>query len=235
MGYLGMDRSLSGVGLLFDYIIVHESGHEWFGNNISINDVAYSWIHEGFTTYSETLFAECLAGKEKAFKYQQGEWRNIENDSPMEGEAGKCDGGSGDHYDKGAAMIHMIRMIMNDDEKFKSMLQSMNSEFYHQTIDGKQMEGFINDVSMKDFSKLFDQYLRTNQVPNLELLKSENNVIQYRWTNCIDGFNMPLTILLENEEIWLYPTTEWQEFETELDLKNDVLINKNYYITVSKK
>lgn len=235
MGYLGMDRSMSGVGLLFDYIVVHESGHEWFGNNISINDVACTWIHEGFTTYSETLFAECLAGKEKAFKYQQGEWINISNNSPMEGIPGNCDGGSGDHYDKGAAMIHMIRMVMNDDEKFKSMLQAMNSEFYHQTIDGKQMEDFINRVSMKDFSKFFDQYLRTKQIPNLELQKDVEGKIQYRWTNCIEGFDMPLTVFLQKEEVWLHPTTEWQEFETELDLEEDISVNKNYYITVSKK
>lgn len=233
MGYLGMDRSMSGVGMLFDYIIIHESGHEWFGNNISINDVAYTWIHEGFTTYSETLFAECLVGKEKAFKYQQGEWNNIANDSPMEGIPGNCDGGSGDHYDKGAAMIHMIRMVMNDDEKFKGMLQAMNSEFYHQTIDGKQMENFINNFSMKDFSKVFDQYLRTNQVPILELQKAENGILKYRWSNCIAGFDMPLTIFLQNEEIWLYPTTEWQDFETVLAL-NEITVNKNYYIGFQK-
>jgi len=235
MGYLGMDRSMSGVGMLFDYIIIHESGHEWFGNNISINDVAYSWIHEGFTTYSETLFTECIAGKEKAFKYQQGEWNNIANDSPMEGIPGNCDGGSSDHYDKGAAMIHMIRMIMNDDEKFKSMLQAMNSEFYHQTIDGKQMENFINNFSNKDFSKVFDQYLRTKQVPILELQKTENGTVQYRWANCVEGFDMPLTIFLQKEEIWLYPTTKWQEFETTLELATDITVSKNYYVAVTKK
>ena len=234
MGYLGFDRSLSGVGLLFDYIIIHESGHEWFGNNISIKDVAYSWIHEGFTTYSETLFAECIAGKEKAFKYQQGEWANIENDRPMEGIPGNCDGGSGDHYDKGAAMIHMIRMIMNDDEKFKAMLQAMNSEFYHQTIDGKQMENFINNFSQKDFSKLFQQYLRTNQIPKLELQKTDEGTLRYRWNNCIEGFDMPLTIFLDGEEIWMYPTTDWQDFETQLDLESEITISKNYYIEVVK-
>ncbi len=235
MGYLGMDRSMSGVGMLFDFIIVHESGHEWFGNNISIDDIAYMWIHEGFTTYSETIFAECQFGKEKAYQYQRGLWNNIQNDAPMEGTPTHCDGGSNDHYDKGSAMIHMIRMIMDDDDKFKSMLQAMNSEFYQQTIDGKRMEKFINEVSLKDFSKVFDQYLRTTQIPNLELQKTENGGVQYRWANCIEGFDMPLTISLQNEEIWLYPTTEWQEFETTLDLKTDISVNENYYISVTKK
>jgi len=233
MGYLGMDRSMSGVGLLFDYIIVHESGHEWFGNNISIKDVAYSWVHEGFTTYSESLFAECEFGKEKAYRFQQGEWKNIANDSPMEGTPENCDGGSGDHYDKGAAMIHMIRTIMNNDEEFRMMLREMNYTFAKQTVTGEQIESFINEYANKDFSKLFDQYLRTKQIPILEFTPNDENIVQYRWTHCIAGFNMPITISIENEEIWLYPTDEWQEFRTPIEIA-DISISNNYYISIQK-
>lgn len=235
MGYLGMDRSMSGVGFLFDYIIVHESGHEWFGNNISIQDVAYSWIHEGFTTYSESLFAECQFGKEKAYKYQHGEWNGIENDSPMEGKPNHCDGGSSDHYDKGAAMIHMIRTIMNNDDQFRSMLREMNSKFAKQTVTGPQIEEFINSFSKKDFSQLFNQFLRTNQVPTLELLPNNENIVQYRWNNCISGFNMPVLLKLQGQNIWLYPTTNWQEFETKLDLAKDIQVSPDFYIQVTKE
>ncbi|MEJ6615607.1 MAG: M1 family metallopeptidase [Crocinitomicaceae bacterium] len=230
MGYLGMDRSMSGVGLLFDYIIVHESGHEWFGNNISIKDVAYSWIHEGFTTYSESLFAECQFGKEKGYNYQHGEWNNISNDRPMEGMPGNCDGGSGDHYDKGAAMIHMIRTIMNDDEKFKMMLREMNSTFAKETVTGQQIETYINEFSNKDFSAFFNQFLRTNQIPILEFIPNDENIIQYKWSNCLSGFDMPILIYLQEIEIWLYPSTEWQTFETVLDLKTEISVSPDFYI-----
>ena len=235
MGYLGMDRSMTGVGLLFDFIIVHESGHEWFGNNISIEDVAYMWIHEGFTTYSETIFAECQFGKEKAYQYQRGLWKNIQNDAPMEGTPAHCDGGSNDHYDKGAAMIHMIRMVMNDDLKFKSLLRGLNTEFGKGTVNGKDVETYINTVASKDFTPLFDQYLRTNQIPELVLEKTDDGTIAYRWENCIAGFNLPILVDLQGTEMWLYPTPEWQSFDTELDLENNISVDKNYYISVTKK
>jgi aminopeptidase N len=235
MGYLGMDRSMSGVGLLFDYIIVHESGHEWFGNNISIKDVAYSWIHEGFTTYSESLFAECQFGKEKAYNYQHGEWNGIENDRPMEGTPEICDGGSSDHYDKGAAMIHMIRTIMSDDEEFRLMLREMNATFGKGTVTGEQIEEFINEYANKDFSKLFEQYLRTKKVPILEFTSNNENIVQYRWSNCVADFDMPVLIHLQEEKIWLYPTKEWQEFETELDLNLDISVSPDFYINTLKK
>lgn len=235
MGYLGMDRSMTGVGLLFDYIIVHESGHEWFGNNISIKDVAYSWVHEGFTTYSESLFAECQFGKEKAYRYQHGEWNGIANDRPMEGITGQCDGGSSDHYDKGAALIHMIRTIMNDDDKFRLMLREMNTTFGKQTVTGKQIEAFINEYANKDFSKLFDQFLRTKQIPTLELSNAENGIVQYRWSNCISGFNIPILIHLHNEKIWLYPSTEWQDFNTVLNVEKDISVSPDFYVNVLKK
>jgi aminopeptidase N len=104
MGYKGKDRSATGEGLKFDFIIIHESGHEWFGNSITTVDKADSWVHEGFTSYTETIFAECLSGKESAFKYQSGKRRTIHNDRPAQGFFGNCDGGSGDHYDKAGFM-----------------------------------------------------------------------------------------------------------------------------------
>lgn len=209
MGYLGTDRSNSGAGLKFDFIIIHESGHEWFGNNITSYDKADTWLHEGFTTYTETIFAECLLGKEKAFKYQQGKRSIIHNDRPVQGNYNECDEGSGDHYDKAGFVIHMIRLIMNDDTKFFGMLKEMNNRFYHKIITGKEMEEFINEYSGKNFGKVFDQYLRTIQVPELTI-KKKKGALSYRWTNCIPGFDMPVLILANGKKIWLYPTTEWK-------------------------
>lgn len=228
MGYLGRDRSKSGAGLKFDFIIIHESGHEWFGNSITSYDKADTWIHEGFTTYTETIFAECLLGKEEAFKYQRGKRSIIHNDRPVQGNYNECDEGSGDHYDKASFIIHMIRLLINDDAKFFGMLKEMNNRFYHKIITGKEMEEFINEYSGQNFGNVFDQYLRTIQVPELDI-KNEKGWLSYRWINCIPGFDMPVLILADGEKVWLYPTTEWESDPgskyREFTLSEDFLAN----------
>lgn len=195
MGYLGEDRSGTGVGLLFDFIIVHESGHEWFGNNITAKDVADNWIHEGFTTYTEALFAECAFGKEKAYAYARGEWKNILNNRPVIGDYGVHDEGSGDKYDKGAAVVHMIRVMMNDDEQFRQLLRGLNKDFYHQTVTSAQVEQYIMDRSGLPLQKFFDQYLRTKDIPELEwYINKKEKKLYYRFSNTVDGFSLPLTV-----------------------------------------
>lgn len=226
MGYKGKDRSETGIGLLFDFIIVHESGHEWFGNSITAYDKADTWIHEGFTTYTETIFAECLLGKEKAFEYQRGKKALIKNDKPVTGNYNSCDEGSGDHYDKAAFMVHMIRVMMSDDHLFFAMLKEMNKRFYHKIVTGKEVEQFINEFSSKDFSKVFDQYLRSKDLPVLEL-NSEHKPLQYRWANCVPGFNMPVLIKAGKEEEWIYPSVQWRSLEKgkeELEVSKDFLV-----------
>jgi aminopeptidase N len=226
MGYEGTDRSKSGVGLLFDFIIVHESGHEWFGNSITSYDVADEWIHEGFTSYTETIFAECLLGKQKAFEYQQGKINTIRNDKPVEGLFNQCDEGSSDHYDKAAFMIHMIRMVVNNDSTFFAMLKGMNGTFYHKIITGSEMEQFINRFTGKDFSKVFDQYLRTAQLPNLEIRKNATG-ISYNWTDCVLDFNMPILIHQNGKDFWLHPTTKLQHKKM---AKGALTVDKNFLI-----
>jgi aminopeptidase N len=228
LGYKGTDRSKSGIGLLFDFIIVHESGHEWFGNNITSYDKADTWIHEGFTTYTETIFAECLLGKEKAFRYQQGKASIIRNDKPVEGVFDACDEGSSDHYDKAAFMIHTIRMIMNNDTAFFGMLRSMNQVYYHQIVSGKEIEAFVNHYSGKDFSLIFDQYLRASEIPSLEI-KYNKGLASYRWKDCIAGFNMPVLIRQNGKYRWLQPTTKWQSIASG---KGKIMVDKNFLIQV---
>jgi aminopeptidase N len=208
MGYLGRDRSGTGVGLLFDFIIIHESSHEWFGNNITAKDITDNWIHEGFTTYTEGLYAECQFGKEKAFQYIRGEWRNITNDRPVLGDHGVNDEGTGDKYDKGSAVVHMIRMMLNDDEKFRQLLRGLNQHFYHQTVTEEAFEQYISQSTGVDFKMLFDQYLRTNLIPELQYYVKKKE-LYYRFNNIIPGFTLPLRI--ENKDgIQLSPSSEWQ-------------------------
>ncbi|RQO32159.1 peptidase M1 [Taibaiella sp. KBW10] len=228
MGYLGKDRSKTGVGLLFDFIIVHESGHEWYGNNISANDVAYSWIHEGFTTYTETILTEALFGRKKAFEYQRGCWALIKNDRPMEGKPGLCDGGSGDHYVKGSAMIHMIRMMMRDENKFQALLRQMNLSFRHQTVSGKEMETFIEQETKMDLRHFFEQYLRQTSVPELQIEKNKTG-FSYQWRNCIDGFDMPVLVYINRKPQWINPSTTVQVYKQ--NKIKSIGVSPDFYIT----
>jgi aminopeptidase N len=230
-GYLGRDLSGSGWGLKWDYIIVHESGHEWFGNNITTKDIADMWVHEGFTDYSETLFIEYYYGKEAANAYLQGLRKNIQNDQNIIGNYNVNQEGSGDMYYKGANLIHTIRQVINDDEKFRRILRGLNQEFYHQTVTSKQVEDYISQQSGKDLGKIFDQYLRTTRIPVLEL-KAEKDKIKYKWTNCVPGFNMPVKLTTGQ---WLYPTATEQKIKIEKGGFDKAEVDKNFYITVNKK
>jgi aminopeptidase N len=209
MGYLGYDRTGTGIGMNFDYIIIHESGHEWFGNNVTANDMADNWVHEGITTYSESLFEECLTGKEKGQAYCRGEWRNIRNDKPIIGPYGVNEEGSGDMYDKGAAIMYMIRQLTNDDEKFRQMLRGLGKEFYHQTVTTQQVETYIAAHTGLDLKAFFDQYLRTADIPVLEY-SIKHKQLRYRFSNVVPGFTLPITAKAGKNTVTLQPTTEWQ-------------------------
>jgi aminopeptidase N len=228
MGYLGMDRSGTGVGLLFDFIIVHESGHEWFGNSVTAYDIADNWIHEGITTYSETLFAECQFGKEKAFEYCRGEWKNIRNDKPVIGDYGVNNEGSGDMYDKGAAIIHMIRMMINDDEKFRGLLHGINEKWYHGIVTSKELEKYIADYTGLDLTAFFNEYLRTTQIPELEYYIKHRKLF-FRFNNTTRGFTLPIEATDGTKKINIHPTADWQKVKWKggynLSFSKDFLIH----------
>jgi aminopeptidase N len=227
-GYLGSDLSGTGWGLKWDYIIVHETGHEWFGNNITAKDRADMWIQEGFTDYSETLYTEYFFGKQAGNEYTQGLRKNISNNAPIIAHYGVNKEGSGDMYFKGSNMLHTIRQIIGDDEKFRQILRGLGKDFYHQTITSKQVENYISLKSGKDLSTVFDQYLRTTKIPVLEY-KAAAGKVQFRWTNTVNGFNMP--VKLTNGQ-WIIPGTEWQTVS--LPQGQPFAVDKNFYITLKK-
>ncbi|HUR66142.1 MAG TPA: M1 family metallopeptidase [Chitinophagaceae bacterium] len=230
-GYRGRDLSGSGWGMKWDYIIIHESGHEWFANNITTNDVADMWVHEGFTMYSEPLFIEYHWGKKAADEYVQGIRKNISNDKPLIGPFGVNQEGSGDMYNKGANLLHTIRQIINDDTVFRNILRGLNKDFYHQNVDSKDVEAYFSKHSGKDLSKIFDQYLRTVTIPQLEY-KVQGDRVSYRWGNCIAGFAMPFKTI---DGEWLYPTAEWKSATATAQLLSKGLVaDKNFYVTVKK-
>lgn len=223
-GYLGRDLSGSGAGLGWDFIIVHESGHEWFANNITAKEKADMWIHEGFTSYSETLFTEAYIDKNAAEEYVVGIRNNIRNDEPIIGTYGITKSGSGDMYYKGANMLHTIRQVINDDHVFRGILRGLNSEFYHQTVTTQQVEHYMSQKAAIDLSTIFDQYLRTTKIPTLEY-RQAGNKFQYRYTNIVKNLKLPLRI---NQTLEIYPTTEWKTLV--LDSPAPVRLDRNYYI-----
>ena len=231
-GYLGRDLSGSGWGLKFDFIIVHESGHEWFANNITYKDIADMWIHESFTAYSENLFLDYHFGKKASSEYVIGTRKNIKNDRPIIGAYNVNNSGSGDMYYKGANMLHTLRQIVNNDEKWRDILRGLNKDFYHQTVTSAQIENFLSQKVGRDLAPFFQQYLREVRIPQLEY-QIKNNKLTYRWTNCVPGFNLPLKVTLNNQEKWLEPTTTWQELANVLTTTN-LQISPDFYITATK-
>ncbi len=227
-GYRGSDLSGTGWGLKFDYIIIHESGHEWFANNITYKDIADMWIHESFTDYSESLFVEYYYGKQAGAEYVRGLRSRIQNKKNIIGIYNVNNEGSGDMYYKGANMLHTLRQIVNDDEKWRTILRGLNNTFYHQTVATKQIEDFLSQAVGLDLKPFFDQYLRDIRIPTFEY-KFKNNKLSYRWTNGVAGFAIPVKVTLNGKEQWLKPKAEWTNLPlTAKDLKLEV--DKDFYV-----
>jgi len=234
-GYLGRDLSNTGWGLKFDFITVHESGHEWFGNNITAKDIADMWIHESFTNYSESLFLESAFGKTASTEYVVGIRRGIANDVPIIGFYGVNKEGSGDMYPKGANMIHTIRQLIDNDEKFREILRGLNKTFYHQTVTTAQIESYISKQSGLKLDKVFDQYLRTIKIPVLSYHITDGK-LSYKWTNVVEGFEMPVKVSLKpNTFTLIYPTHKWKTVAESEITDDNFKADPNFYITIKKE
>ena len=228
-GYLGRDLSRTGEGLTFDYIIIHEAGHEWFANNITHKDVADLWIHEGFTSYSEGIFVEYHNGKEAGFNYLRGLRSGISNRTPIIGTYNVRREGSGDMYSKGSNMIHTVRQVVDSDSTWRSILRGLNTDFRHTMVSSEEVENYISEKSGYDLKTIFDQYLRDVRIPVFTYRVYENGSMEYRWTNTIDGFNMPLDVFINGEKVRLAVTNRMQRMA--LDVPNSTIeIDPNYYI-----
>ena len=227
-GYLGRDLSGSGWGMKFDFIIIHEAGHEWFANNITNIDVADMWIHEGFTNYSESLYVDYHFGKEAASEYVVGLRRSIQNDRPIIGTYNVQHEGSSDMYNKGGNILHTLRQLVEDDGKWRSILRGLNKEFYHQTVSSKQVEEYISEKSGIDLTEFWNQYLRTVKIPKVEY-KIDENELQFRYVNSIENFDMPVIAIINGNEEWIYPTSEWKTKEFSKAIES-VSIKKDFYV-----
>ena len=238
-GYLGNDIYGSGWGKKWDFIIVHESGHEWFGNNITTTDIADMWVHEGFTTYSEVLFTECEYGKNAGYEYARGLAKNTDNDKPVIGIYGVNEEGSSDMYSKGAAMIHHIRNLVNDDEKFRQMLRKLSSTYFHKNVTTKEVENFIVKETGLQLNLFFDQYLRTKNIPIVEYYyKKGSRQLASRLVNAVAGLKLPIAIdANKNKRRMLEITSNWKTVtlkKDEMKAWNTDAIESKYLVTLQQ-
>lgn len=228
-GYLQQDLSRSGWGFNFDFIIVHESGHEWFANSITNRDVADMWIHESFTSYAENLFLDYYYGTQASAEYVIGTRRKVENKRPVIGIYDVNHEGPIDMYYKGANMLHTLRQMIGNDEKWRQILREMNRKFYHQTVTTQQIENFLTEHTGINLSLFFDQYLRDTRIPELEYYFSGKK-LKYRWSNCVKGFDMPVKVTVNGNAYTLKPSVAFQELELAVPV-NSFSADINYYIT----
>jgi aminopeptidase N len=234
-GYRGSDLSGTGLGLAWDYIIVHEAAHEWFGNSVTTQDIADMWVHEAFAMYAEGLFVECTQGKDAGGRYLLGVRLRIENDEPIVGPYGVNREGSGDMYFKGANVIHTIRQLVDDDAKWRAILRGLNQTFRHQTVTGRQVEEYLSRQVGRDLSRVFDQYLRRPKPPTLEYAVRDGT-LRYRWRADVEGFDLPVRIALAKDRYeWLEPTTgTWKTLAVEGGIDDDFVVDPNFYVQVAK-
>ena len=233
-GYLGRDLSGTGWGKKFDFIIVHESGHEWFANNITYKDIADMWLHESFTCYSEALFLEYHYGKKAGAEYIRGIRKNIENKAPMISRYGINESPPSDIYYKGSNMLHTLRQITWSDVKWREMLRGLNEEFRHQTVSTKEIETYIATFLNLNLDSFFNQYLRDNRIPTLSYYLV-NDTLFYKWTNCIDGFDMPVKIITGNKQYVLskFKNGEYSSMKIDTSIVK-IELDPNYYVNLKK-
>jgi aminopeptidase N len=229
-GYAGRDLSATGWGMKWDFIIVHESGHEWFGNSITAQDPADMWVQEGFTNYAEGLYTECQSGKVAGAEYIIGSRRNIRNDRPIIAPSAVDHEGSGDMYYKTGSMLHMIRQIIDDDAKWRDILRGLNRTFWHKTVTGAEVRAYINRRAGIDLNPVFAQYLMTTQIPTLEFVLSDS-IVRYRWTNVVPGFVMPVRVTIGGVRQWLRPSEIWRTTRLSGARRGGTLeVDKDFYI-----
>ncbi|HYK12089.1 MAG TPA: M1 family metallopeptidase [Gemmatimonadales bacterium] len=228
-GYLGRDLSGTGLGLSWDYIVIHESAHEWWGNNVSTNDAGDLWIHESLATYSEGIYTECQKGKTAGEAYIIGLRKAISNRYPIQGPHGVVGWYHNDIYMKGANVFNTLRQVVDDDARWRDILRGIQKTFWHQTVSGHQVETYIAQQAGIDLSRFFDQYLRTTKVPEFDY-KVDGTTLSYRWSNVVPGFDMPIRVEIPGSGTHLLkPTEEWQTVPVASG--GQPTVDENFYVT----
>ena len=233
-GYKGTDLSGTGWGLAWDFIVIHESAHEWFGNSITTADIADMWVHEGFANYSESLFTECRFGKAAGAAYVRGTRTRVRNDKPIVGPYGVNREGSHDMYYKGGNMLHTIRQVIDNDSTWRATLRGLNATFRHKVVTGKDVQEYISRQSGVDLHKVFEQYLTTTTIPAFEY-RLDGPTLTYRWADVVPGFDMPVRVSVSADStVRLAPTETWQSVALALAKPEDFRVDENFFVNVRR-
>jgi aminopeptidase N len=233
MGYSGNDLTGTGIQRTFDFIIIHETGHEYWGNSISGYDKSDMWIHEAFCTYGEALYVECLQGKEKAFTYTNGWQRIVRNDTPIIPQPFSNQEGSGDMYFKGALMLHTLRNVLDDDAKWLKIIYDFAQDFKGKITKTDEVLEYFERKMQKNVKPIFKQYLQHTQIPTFEY-KVENNTLKYRWLADVAEFVMPIVLELGGKLVRLEANTSWQTLPYTGNLE-DIKIRTDLFFVKIKK
>jgi aminopeptidase N len=229
-GYKGTDLSGTGWGLTWDFIVIHESAHEWWGNSLTTADIADMWVHESFANYSESLYTECRYGREAGATYVRGTRALIQNQHPIVGPYGVNADGPLDMYYKGGNMLHTIRQVIGNDTTWRAVLRGVQAKFAHQIVTGRQVQEYMSAHAGVDLHPVFQQYLTTTKVPVLEY-RIDGAALTYRWANVVAGFDMPVAVLVgKGRSVRLAPTEKWQTTDVGLAEPEDFRVDENYYV-----
>jgi len=235
-GYMGRDWTGVGISMRFDFIIIHESGHEWFGNSITAADPSDMWIHEGWTTYLESLYVEYRWGKDDAIKYLNGDKSKVKNQGPIIEERGVNAEPTQDQYFKGALMINTLRSVVNDDAKWWALLHGFYQHFKYQNIMTEDVVSYFNQQTGMNLTPIFNQYLWHKDIPRLELLFGEApGMVMYKWRADEEDFAMPVRVGKLEHWLIIHPTTKWQCMRTPLTKDEFQVATDLYYVDVNKQ
>ena len=225
-------------GLDFDFIIVHETGHEWWGNSITTNDIADMWVHEGFCTYSEALYVECIHGYDAMLSYVNNQKRSVKHDKPIIGPYHVNKSGGIDMYYKGSLMLHTLRTLIENDNLWFKIIMGISNDFKYKTLDGQDIIDYINQVTERDFSYFFNQYLNFKDIPEFEYnieTNGLNSTLVFRW-NAIEDFEMPLLINIGQDDFWIYPNNTFKEVDLgNFDRSNFKIRDDLFFIDIKKQ
>jgi aminopeptidase N len=234
-GYLERDWTGVGISLRFDFIIIHESGHEWFGNSISAADMSDMWIHEGWTTYLECLYVEYMYGHADALKYTNALKSKVRNRQPIVLQRGVNAEPPQDQYFKGALFLNTLRSIVNDDKRWWALIRGFYQQFKYQNIMTEDVVNYFNRRTGQNLTPIFNQYLRHTAIPVLELKFGDTDgSVSYRWKADEPGFSMPVRVGTKDRWQLIKPTTQWQTMKTPLKKDDFKVATDLYYVDVKK-
>ena len=238
-GYLGRDWTGVGISPRFDFIIIHESGHEWFGNAVSAADSSDMWIHEGWTTYLESLYVEYRWGKADALKYLNAYKSKVRNLHPILQQHGINAEPPQDQYFKGALFLNTLRSVVDDDPRWFKLLHNVFQHFKYKNIMTEDMVAYFNQQTRGylhlDLTPIFNQYLRHKDLPTLELaFDPSSHLVRYRWNADEAAFNMPIQVGDPAHWQLIHPTAQWQTLPTNLAPGDFHVATDLYYVNVAR-